>query len=283
VRCVEALLDAAPALSSARDDLGRTPVHRAAMRGSTACLNVLRERGAVLEDRDELGRTPLHLAVAAGQEDAARELLRMGADVAARDTAGLTALHFAADADRVDIATLLLRRGIEPGVRSKAGHTASVYGSEGTRAALEIIARDARPPSIATAALEFAASRRGVFGALCGSLFAYQLAVLPYLVSFSSKHTHMYSFTAAAVALLAGAVALRMIFARAPWVRPPRLDVRLCAAVHVASAACIAHGVWYSHRLDLGPSAGPDERHYGPLGLWWWRLWIFFFPFFLLV
>lgn len=61
--------------------------------------------------RDELGRTPLHLAVEKGDKEVVRLLLEGGADVKARSQRGASALDQATQAAQADIVQLLLQHG----------------------------------------------------------------------------------------------------------------------------------------------------------------------------
>lgn len=103
--CAEMLL-ACGADVCAQDDVGQTPLHRAAdvLRVSLAELLA----GAV-DVVDARGRTPLHLAAAKGSAGMAmvQALLRFGATVDCRDAFGETPLSLASRSD-VDLATLLL-------------------------------------------------------------------------------------------------------------------------------------------------------------------------------
>ena len=104
---------------SARDDYGRTPLHRAAYL-DTGILSVLLEAGADPNARDSVGRTPLHAAAAWSQSPEQQRanislLVEAGADVNARDDAGRTPLDHAAEYPRVTAEETLLELGADPG------------------------------------------------------------------------------------------------------------------------------------------------------------------------
>ena len=60
---------------------------------------------------DQMGRVPLHYAALEGRVDQVGALLDEGADVAATDKQGFTALHFACQQNRSDVAEALLAAG----------------------------------------------------------------------------------------------------------------------------------------------------------------------------
>ena len=60
---------------------------------------------------DQMGRAPLHYAALEGPVDLVRALLLEGADVATTDKQGFTALHFACQQNRPEVAQALLDAG----------------------------------------------------------------------------------------------------------------------------------------------------------------------------
>lgn len=64
---------------------GNTPLHKAAIAGSTAKVEALVRWGADLEAYNRYGRTPLHEAAHIGWKDVCALLVRIGADAHARD------------------------------------------------------------------------------------------------------------------------------------------------------------------------------------------------------
>ena len=79
----------------------RTLLHHDANHGHGAKVRVLLEHGADPNSQDDVGRTPLHLLAARGTgRDAIRALVRAGADLNVRDHAGHTPLDYARRAQR---------------------------------------------------------------------------------------------------------------------------------------------------------------------------------------
>ena len=97
-------------------NLGKTPLHMAAMRNHTNCIELLlqppadipRNKKAKIEAKDELGCTPLHLGCKKGSYDAVCLLLALGCDPYALDHRGWTPLHYAAYNGEPKIAKKLL-------------------------------------------------------------------------------------------------------------------------------------------------------------------------------
>ena len=128
-----------------KNSLDRTPLHEAALAGSTAVVQILLERGACIQSQDYKGQTPLHiaadhgfsetmealldwnanteaisntenytplhLAVLRGHTKVIDYLLDRGAKTEAKDTDARTALHMAISAGRLDVFRTLLGRG----------------------------------------------------------------------------------------------------------------------------------------------------------------------------
>ena len=112
-----------------RDELGTTPLHKAASEGHREIVAWLLDHGAKLDAKARLqatgqhGATPLHEAIVAGREQVAHLLIERGAKVNARMTDGSTALLLAANAERDDLTKLLLDNGAEVDVPRRDGLT----------------------------------------------------------------------------------------------------------------------------------------------------------------
>lgn len=119
---------AAGADVNARDDVGRTPLHRASHAwvpniAISALLGVGADPGA----RDLAGSTPLHDVAGRGWNHQVSVLVAAGADVNARDNRGRTPLHVTYD--HATIRTLL-RLGADPAARDSAGTAADPVACE---------------------------------------------------------------------------------------------------------------------------------------------------------
>jgi ankyrin repeat protein len=126
-----------------RDWQDRTPLHRAADRGSASnevsrqLAQILLAAGADLEARDEYGLTPLHVATSSHRDGGvAVFLIEQGADVNAvvkpdKDTAGSgvdtrlgrTPIFGAAGRGKTDVVTLLIAKGARADVKDAKGVT----------------------------------------------------------------------------------------------------------------------------------------------------------------
>jgi ankyrin repeat protein len=89
------------------DSHGKTPLHDACLKGHLETARLLLDRGAKIGARDEDGATPLHDAALGGSTKAIDLLLQRKADIGARDSKGLTPLDYALKMDRSDAAQLL--------------------------------------------------------------------------------------------------------------------------------------------------------------------------------
>lgn len=129
IAAVTAALAADPSLAAVRDCYhGSTPLHFAAHRGHTRCVEALLAAGADVHARERVsGTTALHWSAEAGVVDVTRILLSAGADLEARDEwFGLTlAALLDAGAD--------IRGGAEPGVPTPLHLAAGNGHREATR------------------------------------------------------------------------------------------------------------------------------------------------------
>ena len=115
------LLDADPALVSARDGKQKTPLHSAVTYKQLEAMNVLVEKEADINAEDVTGMTPLHVAAMLGRREEAAWLLEHGADPEITDTYGDMPIHTAAIFGHGQIIGLLVRTGISPEIKNGQG------------------------------------------------------------------------------------------------------------------------------------------------------------------
>jgi ankyrin repeat protein len=146
---VKAIVEATPALASARLSSGESPVMAALYRGHHQVVAILVDAGADidifaaaatgriddlrrgLKERNAVqayaydGWTPLHLAAFFGHVEAARTLLDAGADVHAisRNALTNTPLHAATAGKHSDVALLLLENGAKSDATDAGNYT----------------------------------------------------------------------------------------------------------------------------------------------------------------
>ena len=107
------------------DKEGRTPLHSAAgsTDGSEAVERLLEAGADPNFSQDSRGETPLHRAVRHDNEPSVDRLLEAKAHPGVADSEGRTPLHRAAENCAPGIAEKLLRAGADPNVRDNAGRT----------------------------------------------------------------------------------------------------------------------------------------------------------------
>jgi ankyrin repeat protein len=111
---VKELLEQDPALISARDSDGSTPLHCATWKGQLAVVELLLTRGAEVNARnqnDHWGTTPLHAAAHANQRAIAELLIAHGADLHATNLNGRTPLAETEFHKAKPVANLLKQHG----------------------------------------------------------------------------------------------------------------------------------------------------------------------------
>ena len=143
---------AAGADFNARDDEGKTPLHRAfTMSGRVPAwvlndvTSALLDAGADPNARDSRGATLLHAAAAwSGLSREVSLLVAAGADIGARNNAGETALHIAVRHDEPAAVRALLQLGADPAARDSAGNAADPLACEhwGTRSFFALASAD---------------------------------------------------------------------------------------------------------------------------------------------
>jgi len=110
---VKILLNKDPSLINIKDASGNTPLHHAAIIGSTAMAEAFLSKKADVNAVNAQGNAPLHEATRSGKEDVAALLIKKGADIRKKNAALKTPLHLAAQFDRMSIGELLIAAGAE--------------------------------------------------------------------------------------------------------------------------------------------------------------------------
>lgn len=118
-----------------RDEIGLSPLHRAAIKGPPQVVRMLCHAGADREASFE-GLTSLHMACGRGHEDVVSVLLQEGADRDARTSEGFTPLHCASGRGGLGCVKVLLKAGADVNLRSEGSqrrtplHAAAVLGDK---------------------------------------------------------------------------------------------------------------------------------------------------------
>ena len=108
----------------AKDGLGWSPLHVAAVFGTSDTIQVLLDAGASTEAQDENGSTPMHYVATSGTVEALLTLLAAGGNIEARTESGrATPLHMAAKKGRVKMVRALLDAGANGKARAANGKT----------------------------------------------------------------------------------------------------------------------------------------------------------------
>ena len=104
---------------NAKSHNGRTPLHSAALKGSSEAVRLLIDSGAKVDEADNKDWTPLHVACQHGHTAVVEILIRAGADPNKLISMGRNALHLAAFEGRVQIAEMLLENSVKVHVPDK--------------------------------------------------------------------------------------------------------------------------------------------------------------------
>jgi hypothetical protein len=127
----------------AKDYVGRTPLHFAAIKGDSTLMQLLLDHKADVNANTNTGQTPLHLAIQWYNfcPKAVNILLDRGADVNAVDGEGLNALYTASKCPDPEIVKILLDAGATVNASSNGGYATlgAALGQIGCSCELSII------------------------------------------------------------------------------------------------------------------------------------------------
>uniref|UniRef100_A0A3P9KT94 Inversin n=1 Tax=Oryzias latipes TaxID=8090 RepID=A0A3P9KT94_ORYLA len=105
------------------DKYGGTALHAAALSGHVSTVQLLLEKGAMVDALDVMKHTPLFRACEMGHRDVILALIKGSARVDLVDVDGHTALHWAALGGNAEVCQMLMENGISPNVQDHAGRT----------------------------------------------------------------------------------------------------------------------------------------------------------------
>ncbi|XP_066501182.1 inversin isoform X2 [Hoplias malabaricus] len=105
------------------DKYGGTALHAAALSGHVSTVQLLLEKGAIVDPMDVMKHTPLFRACEMGHRDVILTLIKGGARVNLVDIDGHSALHWAALGGNAEVCEVLMENGISPNLQDQAGRT----------------------------------------------------------------------------------------------------------------------------------------------------------------
>ena len=103
---------------------------------------ISREISQLIDSQDDLGRTALSLASMKGYQEIVSQLIEVGANFDLTDFEGNTPLHYAAAYNHILVVQLLIEKGCSFASKNKLGFTAADYAyTTNLKGALEAFAR----------------------------------------------------------------------------------------------------------------------------------------------
>ncbi|KAI8909167.1 ankyrin repeat-containing domain protein [Gorgonomyces haynaldii] len=106
------------------DDVGKGPIHQAALNNFDCIVALLIDFGCNLHATNVAGNTPLHVSAARNLKESVKWLLMRGADPSIKNKSGKTALDLAVQANSVEAVELLNNFHAETvGIRFQNSHS----------------------------------------------------------------------------------------------------------------------------------------------------------------
>ncbi|KFY91994.1 hypothetical protein V498_05199 [Pseudogymnoascus sp. VKM F-4517 (FW-2822)] len=133
---VQMLVDKGAVVNTRDEDYRQTPLFWAALKGHKAVVQLLLDKGAEVDTRCERGRTPLSCAAERGHKAIVQLLLDKGADVDTKDGFSYTPLALAAESGHEAIIQLLLDTGAEVDTKDASGRTPLSLAAESRHEAI---------------------------------------------------------------------------------------------------------------------------------------------------
>lgn len=127
---ITTLLIAQGANVNAKDEHGLTPLHAAAWSGHKETVALLISNGSEINAKGEDGVTPLHVSALSGSHKTMAFIINNGADIDARNKNGMTPLHAAVLAGQKEAVELLVEKGADINIKNNEGLTALQMASQ---------------------------------------------------------------------------------------------------------------------------------------------------------
>lgn len=132
---------------AAKDRMGTTPLHLAALGGHIDVVQFLLKQGANCTIQDRIGESVLLQAVRGGDALSVQMLLDRGATIVTKNTSGVTVLHRAATRGYTDIITILLKSGADILSRVRGSSALELALAGGHEDAVQLLrSNGAEPP-----------------------------------------------------------------------------------------------------------------------------------------
>ena len=124
-----------------KDELGNTPLIKAASRNFADMVEMLINAGAEVNCANDIGQTPLLMWAGVGDVETARFVIEHGGDVNKATKAGETPLVWAVRRGHPEMASFLIEKGASPEVNTNDGKTLLAIAKEGKPEIVRIVQR----------------------------------------------------------------------------------------------------------------------------------------------